>query len=373
MRETRDTAMTWRAAAALLLLAAAPLPLAAQEAGGLAAAPIPQPGVAQPAAPQPAAPQPATPEPAAAGPQEPEITARASNALSEITLPPLVGWSGSLMYSLEDQRRLRNILKLYEAFKAGKIEKPSATGEGDALDSNIEALLNEKQIIKPPPPPPAPQYLSSIIFHTPQKWSIWLNEEKISSLGERPEVPEIVSVQKTMVELAWPLAVIRESVPDWEEMIAEKRRDPLLRRYLADYRIDGAADRVIFRLRPNQTLMPADFELVEGRVVAAPERPTASQPPAAPPGSGVPGGAAAPGAAAPGAITPGVATPGAATPAAPVPPSVSPSPEEAFKDMRQSPAARIRESLGISGEGVPPEPAAGPPAVQQPAPSPGVP
>lgn len=316
------------AGSAVLSLLLAPVAMAQEAQPAPAAAPVP----ANPAANAEAASK-------SASPPEADLTEQASEALKNMKLPPLEGWKGSLMYSLEDQRRLQNILKLYEAVKTGKIEKPQPGQATANIDADLQNLLNEKAIVKPPPPPPAPQYLSSIIYHTPEKWSIWLNDERLTSLGERPESPVIIRVEKTFVELGWPLETVQKSIPDWQMMVEEKQLDPIAKRYLAEFRVDEGTGMVIFRLRPNQTLLPADFELVEGRVTAPKGKGEKGEDAKAEDAaSGTPPGAAAP-------VDPNAPAgqqPGAPAASEEVPPV---SPEQAFTNKKQSPAAKMKEAL----------------------------
>lgn len=354
----RSLALCLLASGAIALLVAWPVSQAAAQQ--VPVAPVPssaasatEPTPSLPPSASPPSAQPANPDQAAdKSPENPEsesnesMARQASDALKSMQLQPLVGWSGSLMYSLEDQKRLRNILKLYEAFKAGKIEKPAAGESGSSIDSDIESLLNEKQVIKKPPPPPDAQFLSSIIYHGADKWSIWLNGQRITSSGEKPKTPEIVTITKTHIEIAWPLADIEAAIPDWQVMVEEKRHDPAASRYLAPHRIDREGGRVIFTLYPNQTLFPGDAELVEGHVA-----------PVAPEGESTDKESGK------GALPAADASHSSATP--PAGGGQAASPEEQFVRKKQSPGAKIMEAVGLPQD----KTLAPPPGVQpQPAP-----
>lgn len=107
-------------------------------------------------------------------------------------------------------------------------------------------------------------YLKSIMYFSPDHWTIWLNDQKIST-GDTSETVDIVKVTPTQVYLVWKDTKIDFIYPSWKDAFM-----PLgSTKHLSNNKnlvIDTETGNVSFVLGHNQSFVTATMSFVEGRV-----------------------------------------------------------------------------------------------------------
>lgn len=189
-------------------------------------------------------------------------------------------WSGSLMFGAEKVQWVKEAIKAYETnipleilmpdlFPSQvktKQEIPSATPLPEAVehvDDIIQEVLEETIL-----PTEAPVFfLNSVVYFSPQQWTIWVNDEKIS-VGDEHDQLEVSGVEGGKVTFFWRDSKIDYIFPKWREKFT-----PLLDTgYFSnqkDILINGETGDISFVLQTNQSFVSKDLKVVEGVVLAS--------------------------------------------------------------------------------------------------------
>lgn len=150
----------------------------------------------------------------------------------------------SLMYSDEETRKIQEAL---DAFKDGKplIDKTQNTPiEDETAESPPED--NAKSYI----------YLGSILYSSPNKWSVWINDHKISSSNNKPSNElYIKSINEDEVNIVWIM-----STSKWKILTNTKSDDGAPINANNQVEFD-------FTLSFNQTYMLNGNKTVEGKML----------------------------------------------------------------------------------------------------------
>ena len=157
-------------------------------------------------------------------------------------------WKNSLMFRPED------LARLYEAAR------------GNLRDTVTAGVVVE---VKTPRVAPA-FYLNSMLYNSPDNWTIWLNSRRVRTGTKFPEL-EIASVNADRVEFIWMTDQLDFISPKWDEKIKQislKENEPQPRwLYVSDdgnISVDQSRRYVRFLLGPHQTFMTHDMEIAEG-------------------------------------------------------------------------------------------------------------
>ncbi|MES2677039.1 MAG: hypothetical protein V4612_01820 [Pseudomonadota bacterium] len=144
--------------------------------------------------------------------------------------------NSSLMYSDDELK------KIQEAINALKDGKPL---NSDAIQEDITPEDNAKSYI----------YLGSILYNSPNSWSAWINDQKISSTDNKiGNELYIKSINADSVRVIWTM-----SISKWKILTNKKSEDGAPINQNNQVEID-------FTLSFNQTYMLNGSRIVEGRI-----------------------------------------------------------------------------------------------------------
>ena len=185
----------------------------------------------------------------------------------------------SLFFTPNQMRALREALTQFESRPANA--EP-------ITDISLEIAPEVKKVIVEPPVYPI-FYLSSIVFHTPNDWSIWVSGHKITS-NKNTTTLRVLSVSQDRATFLWQ--------PTYADAIATRHEQKLfadvtpvknkLTRPSA-YHYDPKTGNITFTLLINQSFVAAYFNTFEGMI----ESPTLPALPNANPGDKAANGATA--------------------------------------------------------------------------------
>lgn len=105
-------------------------------------------------------------------------------------------------------------------------------------------------------------YLKSILYFSPNNWTIWLNDQKISN-AEEFETLQIIKVSREVIIFLWPNINLDNVFPDWRLHFYDIG-DGKYASYNKDIVFDENIRSVSFVLYPNQRLIANKMEIVEG-------------------------------------------------------------------------------------------------------------
>lgn len=98
-------------------------------------------------------------------------------------------------------------------------------------------------------------YLASLLYFGPNSWVVWINDRKITSDENDPEKEFYIKhINRNSVDLVWTLGITK-----WK-IITGKNEDQMPEKNDKNQIINS------FTLRPNQTYVLADHNVVEGKV-----------------------------------------------------------------------------------------------------------
>lgn len=192
---------------------------------------------------------------------------KGSSKSSGPTLTALT-WKGSLMYPVSEIRQLEDAVSLYSSIEDAGLSK----GEIDEL---IGGLLGTREVI------PSEQiieeeeeivyetpdfYLHSILYLSPENWTVWVNRNRINAQDFVPEeLPGlfIEEVSEDRVHLVWRTPDLNQAVPDWEDRLEKIGVDHYASSDNAVF-VGGDIQTVNFVLRPNQSFSTSELKVTEG-------------------------------------------------------------------------------------------------------------
>lgn len=160
----------------------------------------------------------------------------------------------SLFFSQDDVDAIHRAQSIYEKHKDGRAVDPKDGVEEDDFLNKLEKMTITKTA---PTSFTYPQFfLSSIMFHSPSDWVIWVNNEKIApSSGVSKSGLRILAVTSEKVTLEWK----PEQMDRITEVTDNSKEDPI--------KVDVTNKTVTFTLKGNQTFSSYSMQIVEGKVM----------------------------------------------------------------------------------------------------------
>jgi|GEM_PF-2668828 len=159
----------------------------------------------------------------------------------------------SILFSQGDIDAISGAQSAYEKQRSG------ATGlnEDDFL-KKLESL-STKKIDQDPSSFTYPQFfLSSILYHSPDDWVIWINGEKITKSSKNNQYNlQVLEINKEKVTLEW-----KPERMDKITDIGETGQNSLIK-------VDSINNKVTFTLKGHQTFTTYAMRIVEGKVAPA--------------------------------------------------------------------------------------------------------
>ncbi len=148
----------------------------------------------------------------------------------------------SLMYSDDEISKIQDAL---DAFKYGTpLPSETKAGNNDMVTTNAPEE-NAKSYI----------YLGSILYHSPDNWSVWINDQKISAQDNKPSNNlYIKSLDKDRASIVWTM-----SISKWKIITNSNSEEKAPINQNNQVEFD-------FILSFNQTYMLNNNQIVEGRV-----------------------------------------------------------------------------------------------------------
>lgn len=172
----------------------------------------------------------------------------------------------SLMFPESDMANMRKILRFYESKDKASVQNPEVADQYDDYISQIMGEIDSEGGAAEVVPQLLPAYyLSSIIYRTPNNWSIWLNGRKFKAGDEIPGL-EIASISSERVAFVWSPERLRE-VSDRLTAKQETNEKTYGNRsaLTQDISVNIEEENVRFSLGRNQTFNAADMEVYEGK------------------------------------------------------------------------------------------------------------
>ncbi|RZI45427.1 hypothetical protein EDM53_05295 [Rickettsiales endosymbiont of Peranema trichophorum] len=111
-------------------------------------------------------------------------------------------------------------------------------------------------------------HLNSIIYQSQDRWAIWINGKQIDQ--EKAGIPGItVEVTQEKVMISWSISNLDVVCPSWRSQVL-KLDDNTYKSKSYDVKIIGNelsnVKKIEFTLKPNQTFIPHNLAIVEGKV-----------------------------------------------------------------------------------------------------------
>lgn len=242
-----------------------------------------------------AQPQVANPQPVA---NQPIGNANAKNTLSPQIAPPATlpgdkgtspqmarvdqgnkvkdpyAWEGSIMFLPKELQEIEQAIMNYEL---SELDKKIKEQQFQSLFANPD---QQKKIQIPPAPV---FYLSSIVFDAPGIWSVWVNNDRMTSKEKESQGKnglKLVSVNKDEATFTWETDALDVMVPAWREKLKNPEKKPQLAMTnpvaVKDV-LDQNKTRLEFTLKPNQTFVVARMSIIEGKLKEVIPPPTPDQ------------------------------------------------------------------------------------------------
>lgn len=209
---------------------------------------------------------------------------------SSLPVAPAVapeGWQyGSVMYKTKQMEWVKKAIEASEKNIPIEMALPAlfpSVGTVQKSDQGIEEEIpeeasapaedgtadqDEQSQVELPTEAPA-FYLRSILYFSPDNWTIWLNNEKISSNSEYIGELSIIKVTGNEVVFLWKDTQLDSIYPGWDSKFTHLGDN----RFVSNNKnmvIDLASGDVSFILGPNQSLVTKNMQIVEGQVEASP-------------------------------------------------------------------------------------------------------
>lgn len=154
-------------------------------------------------------------------------------------------WSGSLMYSPNDYKKLRDAIIIYQRLVRRGTPNGFLTGVS-AIERRVPTF-----------------FLNSIVFLSKDNWTFWLNNKKYT-MGKQTEIFQVINVARDNVQLLWkPEQSINQWAPNWQNNLTITSGGD----YVSDNGaiwVNGTGDEIHFTLHPNQTFDPQEMHIIEG-------------------------------------------------------------------------------------------------------------
>ena len=160
----------------------------------------------------------------------------------------------SLFFSGDDVDAIHRAQSIYEKHKDGSVVDTKGGVEEEDFLNKLEKLSNTKTA---PTTFTYPQFfLSSIMYHSPSDWVIWVNNEKIvPSSGVTPSGLRVRDVTAGKVTLEW-----KPEQMDKVNVVTDNSKEDAIK-------VDKESKNVTFTLKGNQTFSSYSMQVVEGKVM----------------------------------------------------------------------------------------------------------
>lgn len=211
--------------------------------------------------PQPASPPSAAPDPATAAPTEPKPPAAQYSEES-------AEWIGSIMFSITDIHRLNEFMTALAEGRNPLLEQ-AAQNEEDFLE-----------VVTAPPAPTGPEaeatppsfpgiFLSSILFISPEEWTVWVNGKRMDQKNPVMDLEgtlKVVSLDKSKVHFTWmpTSSTFEYTRASWNQSL----QDDVIKKVVTTsdpIEMDADKGEFSFTLRPNQKLVTKEMKIIEGQ------------------------------------------------------------------------------------------------------------
>lgn len=180
---------------------------------------------------------------------------------SHVTLWP----HGSLMFDKQTSEWLNAAVKSFDQNIPLEILLPSLFPAIKPETKVEEIHQPESVIIKSNSPIEAPAfYLKSILYFSPDNWSLWLNNKKLSDNTDKTiENITLVDISHKQASFLWKNTTIDLIYPDWKDLFTAIEDN----KYASPEKnilVDASTGNITFILKPNQSLVSKTLEIVEG-------------------------------------------------------------------------------------------------------------
>lgn len=151
----------------------------------------------------------------------------------------------SLFLIDEQQEKLQEAIKHFEDGTDGRYIESEERVE----ETKIEKIVSEEKVM-------ANIYLNSILYISPNRWSVWINGDKITNeTNNSNNEIFILNTSKEKIIVLW-----KVSLSKWEIIVPDLD-------YLSTVELNEYNEvENIFTLRPNQTYLPLEDKIIEGKV-----------------------------------------------------------------------------------------------------------
>jgi hypothetical protein len=177
------------------------------------------------------------------------------------TRPPGYDADMTLMFSADDMYKVTHMLKLYDSYEEHKHSDAAQKDDLSDLFGNQPAPASE--IV------PLPNlYLGSIVYYSPESWSISINGSIILSSDNLPAKEFYVGrISRREVEIIWKPAAIEQAYDIMGQITGNGKALP------DEVIIDRAHSLIKLRMRPNQTFVIRELAIREGLIKSEPVLP----------------------------------------------------------------------------------------------------
>lgn len=193
-----------------------------------------------------------------------------------------ITWKGSLMYDKEDFNFLKEARRSYEmkipidvllpgifqkndvAKKSVKDAKGLAKEVSGIKDLPVEEKVDENKKRQDVLETIKNIRLASIVYFSPDVWSIWINGKKITP-DHPSEILRVSTISEEYVVLVWPNMPLEYVFPDLEKKMVRFGNGKLVTN-AKNVVVNTKTKDVSFLLRPNQTFVPTKMAIFEGNI-----------------------------------------------------------------------------------------------------------
>lgn len=108
-------------------------------------------------------------------------------------------------------------------------------------------------------------FLSSLIYYTNDKWTVWINNKKISN-DKNDEGLSVRDITKEYVVIEWSTPNLESIAPDWRSRLTATSRNKFVspKKDIEVYLPDETSALVSFKLSPNQLFEVSNMRIKEG-------------------------------------------------------------------------------------------------------------
>lgn len=170
------------------------------------------------------------------------------------TSPPVALWVGSIMFTDEEYRSLRQAISMYERRTGQKAAMSESAGQGTTV------VAREGTGVAGITPS---FYLGSLAYFSPEQWAVWLNNKKYTKEKSTGDI-NIISVSPEDVLIVWQVDSLDVIAPNWRSNVAITSTGS----YISQDRlvqVNNSGTEITFTLRPNQSFISSRMEVIEGR------------------------------------------------------------------------------------------------------------